>query len=97
MDSHAAINEEWIMIFKGSGVAICTPFTENGVNFDTFGRLIQMQLDGGTDAIVVCGTTGEPSTMTNEEKCSAIKFAVENVGGKVPVIVGVGGTTPPIC
>ncbi len=79
------------MIFKGSGVAICTPFNSSGVNYDTFERLIQLHLDEGTDALVVCGTTGEPSTMTTKEKCGTIKFAVQQVNGKIPVIAGVGG------
>jgi 4-hydroxy-tetrahydrodipicolinate synthase len=72
-------------------VAIVTPFTDNGVNLDAFGKLIDFQIEQGTDAIIVCGTTGEPSTMTTKEKETAIGFAVEYVHGRVPVITGTGG------
>ena len=78
-------------VFKGSGVAIITPFDENGVNFEVFGQLIDFQIESGTDAIIVCGTTGEPATMTESEKQSTIRFAVERVAGRVPVIAGSGG------
>lgn len=78
-------------VFKGSGVAIITPFDENGVNFEVFGQLIDFQIENGTDAIIVCGTTGEPATMTESEKQSTIRFAVERVAGRVPVIAGSGG------
>ncbi len=79
------------MIFNGSCVAICTPFNEGGINFDTFERLVEFQIENKTDAIVVCGTTGEPSTMTGGEKKSAVEFVVRTVAGRVPVIAGVGG------
>ena len=78
-------------IFTGSGVAIVTPFGESGVNFDAFGKLIDFQIEQGTDAIIVCGTTGEPSTMTAQEKESAIGFAAQHVNGRVPVVAGTGG------
>ena len=78
-------------IFTGSGVAIVTPFNDSGVNFDTFGKLIDFQIEQGTDAIVVCGTTGEPSTMTAREKEAAIAFAVERANKRVPVVAGTGG------
>lgn len=78
-------------IFTGSGVAIVTPFSESGVNLDVFGRLIDFQIEQGTDAIIVCGTTGEPSTMTTQEKETLIGFAVEHVNGRVPVVAGTGG------
>ena len=78
-------------IFTGSGVAIVTPFNESGVNFDAFGRLIDFQIEQGTDAIIVCGTTGEPSTMTTQEKEAAIGFAIQHVNGRVPVVAGTGG------
>ncbi|NLT16276.1 MAG: 4-hydroxy-tetrahydrodipicolinate synthase [Clostridiales bacterium] len=78
-------------IFTGSGVAIVTPFSDSGVNFDTFGKLIDFQIEQGTDAIVVCGTTGEPSTMTAREKEAAIAFAVERANKRVPVVAGTGG------
>ncbi len=79
------------MIFKGSGVALSTPFTENGVNFDTLEKLIEFQIEGGTDLLLVCGTTGEPSTMSCDEKRSVIEFAVKHVNGRIPVCAGVGG------
>ena len=77
-------------IFKGSGVAIVTLFNENGVNFEKLRELIEAQIKGGTDAIIICGTTGEASTMTETEKKDAIKFTVEVVNKRVPVIAGTG-------
>lgn len=77
-------------IFKGSGVAIVTPFDENGVNFEKLRELIEDQIKGGTDAIIICGTTGEASTMTESEKKDAIKFTVEVVNKRIPVIAGTG-------
>ncbi len=78
------------IIFKGCGTAIVTPFNENGVNFDEFGRLIEDQIQNSIDALIVCGTTGEASTMTKEEKEDTIKFAIKKVNKRVPVIVGTG-------
>lgn len=78
------------LIFKGAGVAIVTPFTEDGINFSEFGRLIDVQIAGHTDAIIVAGTTGEAATMSDEEHKEAIKFAVEHTKGRVPVIAGTG-------
>jgi 4-hydroxy-tetrahydrodipicolinate synthase len=79
-------------IFKGCATAITTPFIENkGVNFDEFERLIENQIKEGIDAIVVCGTTGESSTMTEQEKKDAIKFAVDTAKQRVPIIAGTGG------
>lgn len=78
-------------IFKGSGTAIITPFTKDGIDFTAFAGLIKRQLDGKSDAIVVCGTTGEASTMSTEEKRAAIEFVVKEVNGKIPVIAGTGG------
>lgn len=77
-------------IFKGSGVALITPFDENGVNFNKLEELINWHLENSTDAIIICGTTGEASTMTEEERKSTIKFTVEKVNGKIPVIAGTG-------
>ena len=77
-------------IFKGSGVAIVTPFNENGVNFEKLRELIEAQIKGGTDALIVCGTTGEASTMTESEKKETIKFAVEVINKRIPVIAGTG-------
>jgi len=78
-------------IFTGSGVAIVTPFTKEGIDFEAFGKLIEYQISEGTDAIIVCGTTGEPSTMTKEEREQAIQFAIRTVNKRVPVIAGTGG------
>ncbi|MDR0880303.1 MAG: 4-hydroxy-tetrahydrodipicolinate synthase [Clostridioides sp.] len=79
------------MLFKGSAVAIVTPFTsDNKVNFDKLGELIEFQLENGTDGIVVCGTTGEATTMTKDEKLDTIKYTVDKVNKRVPVIAGSG-------
>lgn len=77
-------------IFIGSAPAIVTPFTDKGVNYQTFGDLIEFLIKGGSDALVVCGTTGEASTMPDEEHIEVIKFAVNTVKGRVPVIAGAG-------
>lgn len=79
------------ILFKGCGTAIATPFTEDGVNFEELKKLIEFQISEGTDAIIVCGTTGESSTMTLEEKKQTIKFAVDTVCKRIPVIAGTGG------
>ena len=60
-------------VFTGSGVALVTPFNENGVNFDELGKMLDYHVNNGTDAIIICGTTGEASTMPDEEHCSVIK------------------------
>ena len=78
------------LIFKGAGVAIVTPFTEDGINFPEFGRMIDAQIAGHTDAIIVAGTTGEAATMNDAEHKEAIKFAVEHTKGRVPVVAGTG-------
>ncbi|SFK95834.1 4-hydroxy-tetrahydrodipicolinate synthase [Lachnospiraceae bacterium KH1T2] len=78
-------------VFKGAGVAIVTPFKDNGdVNYDKFGEIIEQQIQNGTDAIIVCGTTGEAATLTEDEHLDAIKFCVEKVAKRVPVIAGTG-------
>ena len=78
-------------IFKGAGVAIVTPFHEDGsVNFEKFAELVEFQIENGTDAIIVCGTTGESSTLTHEEHLEVIRFCAETVRGRVPVIAGTG-------
>ena len=77
-------------IFTGAGVAIVTPFTETGINFQELGRMIEDQIANGTDAIIITGTTGESAAMTDEEHRAAIKFAVEQVKGRVPVVAGTG-------
>ena len=77
-------------IFQGSAVAIITPFRNGTVDLTAFTRLIELQIASGTDAIVVCGTTGEAS-MSVDERLSVIQFVVERVGGRIPVIAGTGG------
>ncbi len=78
-------------IFTGAAIAIITPMHPDGtVNYEEFGRLIDWQIDNSTDAIVVCGTTGEASTLTDEEHVECIRFAVEHTAGRVPVIAGTG-------
>ncbi len=78
-------------IFTGAGVAIATPFNDDGsINFDELGRLIDFNIDNGTDAIIICGTTGESATMSDEEHIECIKFAVEKTAGRIPVIAGTG-------
>ncbi len=77
-------------IFTGAATAIVTPLNEKGIDFDKFGKLIDWQLEEGIDAIVVCGTTGESSTLTDDEHKAAIDFAVERINKKVPVIAGTG-------
>lgn len=78
-------------IFKGAGVAITTPFLTNGeVDYDTFRDQIEYQIQNGTDAIIVCGTTGEASCLSHEEHLDCIKFCVEVVNKRIPVIAGTG-------
>ncbi len=77
-------------IFTGSGVAIVTPFDENGVNFDKLGEMLEWHVQEGTDAIIICGSTGEPSTMPDEEHISVIEYAVKKIAGRIPVIAGTG-------
>lgn len=78
-------------VFTGAGVAIVTPFKENReVDYEKFAQLIEEQIAGGTDAIIVCGTTGESSTLTHEEHLDVIKYCVETVKGRIPVVAGTG-------
>ena len=78
-------------VFTGAGVAIATPmYADGSINFDKLGELIDFNIDNGTDAIIICGTTGESSTMTDEEHIECIKFAVEKVNHRIPVIAGTG-------
>ena len=76
--------------FTGSGVAIVTPFTENGVNFDELGNMIEMHIANKTDAIIICGTTGEASTMPDAEHLATIEYTIKKVNGRIPVIAGTG-------
>lgn len=78
------------IIFKGCGTALATPFNEKGVNFEVFGEMIEDQIKNGVDALIVCGTTGESSTMTDTERKETIKFVVNKANKRVPVIAGTG-------
>ena len=79
------------IIFKGSGTAIITPFIDNKVNFDELEKMLEFQINENTDSIIVCGTTGEASTMSDEERKATIKFTVDTVNKRIPVIAGTGG------
>lgn len=85
------------MIFRGSGTALCTPFTNEGVNFSTLEKLIDFQISEGSDALIICGTTGEPPTMTKSEKAAVIECGIKKVANRVPVIAGVGGNNTADC
>ncbi len=78
------------VIFKGCGTAIATPFNESGVNYKVFKDMIENQIKEGVDSIIVCGTTGEASTMTEAERKETIKFVVDTVNKRIPVIAGTG-------
>ena len=81
-------------IFTGAGVAIVTPMNADGsVNYEAMGQLIEQQVTGGTDAIIVCGTTGEASTMSYRERMRTIEFCVDHVDGRLPVIAGTGSNS----
>lgn len=81
-------------IFKGAGVAIVTPFTENlEVNYDKLGELLDYQIANGTDSIIICGTTGEASTLTHEEHLECIRYTAEKVNKRIPVIAGTGSNS----
>lgn len=78
-------------VFTGAGVALVTPMKDNGeVNFEKLGELLEMQVNEGTDAVIICGTTGEASTLTQEEQLETIRYAVEKVNKRIPVIAGTG-------
>ena len=78
-------------VFTGAGVAIVTPFHEDGsVNYDKFAEIIEEQIAGGTDAIIVCGTTGESACLSEEEHVDVIKFCIERVAHRIPVVAGTG-------
>ena len=80
------------IIFKGVGTAIITPFTKDDkVNFEEFGKIIEDQIKNKVDSIIVCGTTGEASTMTLDERKETIEFAVKKANGRIPIIAGTGG------
>ncbi len=78
-------------LFTGAGIAIITPFNEDGsINYERLGEMIDYQIENGTDAIIICGTTGEASTMSDEEHLECIRFAVKKAAKRVPVIAGTG-------
>lgn len=77
-------------LFEGSGVALVTPFNNSGVDYDKLGELLEWQIENSTDAIIICGTTGESSTMTDSERKTVIDFTVKKVNSRVPVIAGTG-------
>ncbi|WP_099188865.1 4-hydroxy-tetrahydrodipicolinate synthase [Tepidibacter mesophilus] len=78
------------MLFKGSGVALVTPFKNGKINFEKLGEIIEYHIKEGTDAFIVCGTTGEASTMTDEEQIETIKFVIDKTNKRIPVIAGTG-------
>lgn len=82
-------------LFTGSGVALVTPFTKEGVAYDKLGELIEFHIANKTDAIIICGTTGEASTMPDAEHKEAIRFTVEKTAGRIPVIAGTGSNDTP--
>ena len=77
-------------IFRGAATALITPLDENGINYEKFGRVIDWQIEQGINALVICGTTGEGSTLSDEEHRDALEFAVKRADGRVPMIAGTG-------
>ena len=77
-------------IFQGAATALITPTTANGVDYEAFGKLIEWQIQQGIDALVICGTTGESSTLSDAEHRQVLKFALEVAAGRVPMIAGTG-------
>ena len=84
-------------LFTGAGTALITPFTENGVNFDALGNIIEFQIENSVDAIIICGTTGEAATMPDKEHLSVIEFAVKKTAGRIPIIAGTGSNDTAHC
>ena len=85
-------------VFEGAAVAIITPFFEDGgINFEELGKMIEFEIENKIDSIVICGSTGEAATMDHEEHVEAIKYAVEKVAGRVPVIAGTGSNDTNYC
>ena len=80
-------------VFMGCGTAIATPFTQNGINFDEFGKLIENQIENNIDAIIVCGTTGESATMSDEEKRQLIDYSIRKINKRTKVIIGTGSNS----
>ena len=84
-------------LFTGAGTALITPFSEEGVNFEALGNIIDFQVDNEIDALIICGTTGEASTMPDKEHISVVEYAVKRVAGRVPVIAGSGSNDTAHC
>lgn len=84
-------------LFTGSGVALITPFTKDGVDYEKLAQLIEFHVNNGTDAIISCGTTGESATMPDKEHCEVIRFTVEKTAGRIPVIAGTGSNDTAHC
>ena len=86
------------VLFTGAATALVTPFDQNGaIAWEELERLVELQIAGGIDAIVACGTTGEAATMTTEEHTQVIRFIIEKVKGRVPVIAGTGSNDTQFC
>lgn len=83
-------------IFEGAATALVTPFSENGINFEEFGKLLEKQIQAGISGLIICGTTGEPATMTQEERTEVVRFAIEKIAGRVPAIIGTGSNSTKI-
>ena len=79
------------VLFEGAGTALITPFRDGAIDFEAFGRIIDYQINGGIDALIVAGTTGEAATLTAAEHAELTKFCVKRAAGRVPVIAGTGG------
>ncbi len=84
-------------LFTGAGTALITPFTEDGVNFDALGNIIEFQIENSIDALIICGTTGEAATMPDKEHLSVIEYAVKKSAGRVPIIAGTGSNDTAHC
>ena len=84
-------------LFTGAATALITPFTEDGVNFEALGNIIDYQIDNGIDALVICGTTGEAATMPDKEHLSVIEYSIKRANGRVPIIAGTGSNDTAHC
>ncbi len=84
-------------LFTGAGTALITPFTEDGVNYEALGEIIEFQIENSVDALIICGTTGEAATMPDKEHLGVIEYSVKKVAGRVPVIAGTGSNDTAHC
>ncbi len=84
-------------LFTGAGTALITPFTEDGVNFEALGNIIEFQIENSVDALIICGTTGEAATMPDKEHLSVIEYAVKKTAGRIPIIAGTGSNDTAHC